>query len=179
MGKDKLSLIISPGFAPFGVWLEQLVAESTGKQGKGILPIEGEPLGTPDVYGNDRLFVYLRIDDEGVFDEQVSALERYGHPVITLRLHTPFDLGREMFRWQLAAAIAGVVLGINPFDEPDVSVSEAIAKDILETYKRDKTLPEGEWLDASDPAAAQALAEFLAESNPGDYVAFNAFMTSD
>jgi len=176
VGKDKLSLIVSPGLAHFGAWLEQLLAESTGKQGKGILPIEGEPLGTPDVYGYDRLFVYLRIDDEGVFDEEVSALERYGHSVITLRLHTPFDLGREMFRWQLAAAIAGVVLGMNPFDEPDVAVSKEITQSILETYEKDKTLPEGEWLDVNDPALAQALAIFLADSKPGDYVAFNAFL---
>ncbi len=176
VGKDKLSLIISPGMAPFGVWLEHIVAESTGKQGKGLVPIEGEPLGTPDVYEKDRLFVYLRIDDQGTFDEQVSALERYGHSVITLRLHTPFDLGREMFRWQLAAAIAGVVMGINPFDEPDVAMSKDITKGLLETYKKDKTLPEGEGLDPADPSLAQSLAGFLAAARPGDYVGFQAFI---
>ncbi|MBM3300590.1 MAG: transaldolase, partial [Deltaproteobacteria bacterium] len=88
-GKDKLTLVCSPGVNSFGYWLEQLIAESTGKEGKGILPIEGEPLGAPDAYGDDRLFVYLRLDEEGVYDQQVSALEKAGHPVVTLRMHSP------------------------------------------------------------------------------------------
>jgi len=176
VGKDKLSLIMSPGIERFGLWLEQLVAESTGKEGKGIVPIVGESMGAPDVYDNDRLFVYLRLDDEGGFDEQVSALERYGHPVITLRLHTPFDLGREIFRWQLATAIAGVILRINPFDEPQVAECKTVTRNILDTYKKDKTLPRGEGMDVDDPGLAAALADFLSAARPGDYVAFNAFI---
>jgi transaldolase / glucose-6-phosphate isomerase len=175
-GKDKLSLVVSPRIVHFGFWLEQLLAESTGKAGKGIIPIVDELPGSPEVYGDDRLFVYLRIDDQGVFDEQISALERYGHPVITLRLHTPFDLGREIFRWQLATAIAGIILGISPFDEPEVAESKKATLEILERYNREKQLPEVEGMKAGDPGLSDSLRAFLGEAGSGDYVAFQAFM---
>ena len=140
-GIDKLSLIISPQVGSFGCWLEQLIAESTGKEGKGIIPIEGEPVTSPESYGNDRLFVYLRMDDEGVYDSQVSDLEKAGHPVATFRLHDPYDLGREMFKWEFATANAGALLGINPFDEPNVRESKDNTTRILELYGQDREDP--------------------------------------
>ena len=133
-GCDKLTIIISPRLASFGYWLEQLVAESTGKEGKGIIPIEGEPVATLDDYGKDRIFVYLRLDDDGVYDEQVSALEKAGYPVVTLRLHGPYDFGREMFRLEFATACAGIILRINPFDEPNVQEAKDNTKRILDNY---------------------------------------------
>jgi transaldolase / glucose-6-phosphate isomerase len=177
-GRDKLSLVVSPGITSFGGWLEQLLAESTGKEGKGILPIEGEPLGSPEAYGGDRLFVYLRLDDQGEYDAEVSALEQAGHPVITLRLHSPYDLGRETFRWQLATAIAGAILQINPFDEPNVMESKDITRNILQAYRRGLELPEGERLDVTDPSLISVLRDFLATARPGHYVAFLAYVRS-
>ncbi|MBI5569193.1 MAG: bifunctional transaldolase/phosoglucose isomerase [Desulfomonile tiedjei] len=175
-GRDKLTLIISPAIGAFGCWLEQLIAESTGKSGVGILPVDSEPLGTPDRYASDRLFVYLRVDDDGTHDQEVSVLEQAGHPVITLRLHTPFDLGREMFRWELATALAGIILQINPFDEPNVTESKQITKRFLETYQQENRLPDADRLDVDDPALAEKIAAFLQAARPGDYAAFNVFM---
>ena len=175
-GRDKLTLVVSPALGAFGCWLEQLIAESTGKNGVGILPVDGEPLGTPDRYGSDRLFVYLRMDDDGTYDQAVSALEQAGHPVITLRLHTPFDLGREMFRWELATALAGIILNINPFDEPNVTESKQNTKRFLEIYEQEGRLPDADRLDVDDPALVERLAAFLQDARPGDYAAFNVFM---
>jgi len=114
-GKDKLTLILSPGISHFGSWVEQLVAESTGKEGKGILPVDGEALLTPDTYADDRLFVYLRLNGNSAFDKKIQALEEAGHPVVKIRLRDIYDLGAEFFRWEIATAIAGYRLGINPF----------------------------------------------------------------
>ena len=122
-GRNKLTLIASPKIATFGYWVEQLIAESTGKQGKGIVPIEGEPLGKPAVYGDDRLFVYIRMESDPV-NRAVKALEKAGHPVVTLTLRDKLDLGGEFFRWEVATAIAGSILGIDPFDQPNVQESK-------------------------------------------------------
>src|SRR5271157_669078 len=176
-GRDKLSFIISDKIKSFGHWLEQLIAESTGKEGKGILPIDAEPLGNPECYGQDRIFVYLRMDDDPTLDTDVSALEQSGQPVITLRLHTPYDVGREIFRWEFATAVAGIVLNIDPFDQPDVQESKDIAKRFLETYKKEGRLPGGEHLKGDDPGLALALREFMRPIKPGDYLAFNAFIS--
>jgi len=175
-GKDKLTLIMSPGMATFGYWIEQLVAESTGKNGQGILPIDGESVGEPATYGSDRLFVYLRLDGEGAYDEKVSALEKAGQPVVTLRLHGPYDLGREMFRWEFATAVAGVLMNINPFDEPNVQESKDITNSLLEAFKRDGKLPDGERVDVNDPSLITKLGAFCAGLQPGDYMAVNAFI---
>ena len=176
-GVDKLSLIISPMLQSFGWWLEQLIAESTGKEGKGIIPIEGEPPADPENYGNDRFFVYLRIDDAGVYDHHVSALEKAGHPVTTFRLHGPYDLGREMFKWEFATANAGALLGINPFDEPNVKESKDNTKRILELYKRESKVPQGERVEIDAPDLPSMLNSFLSPARPGNYVAFNAFIS--
>jgi hypothetical protein len=109
---DKVTLILSPSIATFGYWIEQLLAESTGKQGKGLIPIEGEPLGQPSAYGQDRLFVYVHLANDAPHPG-VEALERGGHPVVTLTLRDKFDLGGEFLRWEVATAIAGSMLGID------------------------------------------------------------------
>ena len=177
-GCDKLTLVISPRLASFAYWLEQLVAESTGKEGKGVIPIEGEPIGRPDNYGRDRIFVYLRLDDDGIYDEQVSALEKAGHPVITSRLHGPYDLGREMFRWEFATACAGIILKINPFDEPDVRESKDNTERILDKYIRQKKMPTGERRLRSDPELPAILKDLLESLNPGEYLGLNVFLPS-
>lgn len=176
-GRDKMTLILSPAIASFGCWLEQLVAESTGKHGTGILPIDGEPLGSPEVYGNDRLFVFLRMDDSPIYDEKVSELEKSGQPVLTVRFHSPYDVAREIFRWEFSTAVAGAVLKINPFDEPNVTESKDLTKKALQTFQQDRALPEGERIEVSDPGLVSALRDFLALWRPGDYVGFNAFIT--
>ncbi|TMD73577.1 MAG: bifunctional transaldolase/phosoglucose isomerase, partial [Chloroflexi bacterium] len=122
-GRNKVTLITSPKVATFGYWVEQLIAESTGKEGKGIVPIEGEPVGKPAVYGDDRLFVYIRLEADPPH-RGVQALEKAGHPVVTLTLRDKLDLGGEFFRWEVATAIAGAILGIDAFDQPNVQESK-------------------------------------------------------
>ncbi len=175
-GRDKLTFIISPKIASFGHWLEQLIAESTGKVGKGIIPINGEPIGMPENYGSDRLFVYMRLDAEPGYDEQVSSLEKAGHPVVTLRLHGPYDIGREIFRWEYATAVAGAILRVNPFDQPNVQESKDMTKEILQTYEKDRKLPDQDYVSPDAPDFAQQLSNFLAQTGEGSYVAINAFI---
>ena len=115
-GRDKITIVTSPRIANLGAWLEQLLAESTGKDGKGLIPIDREALGKPDVYGRDRLFIYLRLSSaaDAEQDAPVDALERAGHPVVRIALNDPYDLGEEFFRWEFATAVAGSILGIHP-----------------------------------------------------------------
>jgi len=136
-GRDKLTLIASRGLADVGAWLEQLIAESTGKLGKGLIPIDGEPLAPAGEYGPDRLFAYLRLSghDQPQLDEAVRALEDAGQPVIRVTLATPGDLGQEFVRWEVATAIAGAVLEIHPFDQPDVEASKIKTKDLTTAYE--------------------------------------------
>lgn len=175
-GKDKLTLIISPRLRGFGFWLEQLIAESTGKKGKGVLPIEGEPLGNYRNYGDDRIFVYLRLDDDCTYDAQISDLEKAGHPVVTLRLHGPYDLGREMFRWEYATAVAGAVLRINPFDQPNVQESKNITKQLLDSHVKGLKIAGETTLGVNDANLVETLGGFFRRATSGDYIAFNAFV---
>ncbi len=175
-GSDKLSLVLSPGIQTFGLWLEQLIAESTGKEGKGVLPIDGEPMGTPAAYGKDRVFVYLRIDGDMTYDQAVSDLEKAGYPVVTQRMHTPYDIGREIFRWEFATAIAGAILKINPFDQPNVQESKDITKKYLELFKKDGKIPAGEFISVDAPDFRQKIGELFSELKAGSYVALNAFI---
>lgn len=142
-GLDKLTLIASPGLPGLGAWLEQLLAESTGKQGRGIIPVDREPLGSPDNYGKDRVFAYLRL--EGQSDTQQDAaletLEKSGRPVVRLHLRDAYDLGAQFFLWELATAVASSVLGINPFDQPDVEASKIVTRAMTEQYESSGTLP--------------------------------------
>src|SRR5882724_4866641 len=132
-GRDKVTFVLSPGIASFGLWLEQLIAESTGKEGKGILPVADEPLGPPEVYGTDRVFVSMVLAgeaDSGI-ESRLAGLEKAGHPVVHLRLDDRYDVGQEFFRWEFATAVAGAVLRINPFDQPNVAESKANTKAVL------------------------------------------------
>src|ERR1700730_9773821 len=154
------------------MWLEQLLAESTGKEGKGIVPIEGEPLGAPDRYGQDRIFVHVRVegDADPEKDQAVEALRAAGHPVLTLEMADTYDLGGEFLCWEVATATAGAILGINPFDQPNVQESKDNTKAALEHY-----LQTGDFgIDLSaDPM--QGAEELLNTTRPGDYFAILAY----
>jgi transaldolase/glucose-6-phosphate isomerase len=168
-GRDKLTFVIEPDLAPLGAWLEQLIAESTGKQGVGIVPVDGEPLGSPDVYELDRVFVRLgpASDDEwhdGV-DARLSALEEAGHAIIDIRLDDASWVAAEFFRWEFATAVAGVGLGVNPFDEPNVTESKQNTKAALETYAREGALP-----SAPPSAERGVLRAWRAGGEPADFV---------
>jgi transaldolase/glucose-6-phosphate isomerase len=171
-GRDKMTLVTSPAFASFGDWVEQLIAESTGKEGKGILPVVGEPVGAPDVYGDDRFFVYLRVAGDDAHDAPVQALEDAGHPVVHLHLDDLYDLGGQFFLWEMATAVAGSRLGINPFDQPNVEAAKVLARDMVAEYREKGVLPEVE----SAPLSAEALDRFLAQAQPGDYIALQAYV---
>lgn len=142
-GRDKLTIIASPGIYDLGAWLEQLLAESTGKEGKGLIPIDREALGKPDVYGRDRLFVYLRLRSapDAAQDQSVAELERAGHPVVRIGVDDPYDLGEEFFRWEIATAVAGSILGIHPFDQPDVEASKIATRKLTAEYEKNGALP--------------------------------------
>lgn len=143
-GHDKLTLAASPAIASFGAWVEQLVAESTGKQGKGVIPVDLEPLADPSVYGDDRLFVYLRLNDgaDPAQDAAIEALERAGHPIVRIALAEPRQIVQEFFRWEMATAVAGAVIGINPFDQPDVEASKIKTRELTDAYEESGALPE-------------------------------------
>jgi len=143
-GRDKVTIIASPGIFDLGAWLEQLIAESTGKIGKGLIPVDREPLGAPDVYGQDRVFVYLRLDAgaETAQDKAVEALERAGHPVVRIAVAQEYNVGEEFFRWEVATAVAGSILGINPFDQPDVEASKVATRALTSEYERSGKLPD-------------------------------------
>lgn len=182
-GRDKVTFVISPPIASFGDWVEQLIAESTGKEGKGIFPVVGEPLGSPEVYGDDRLFVHLRLDGDDAYDAAIRALEDAGHPVVRLRQHDRYGLGALMFLWEMATAVAGHRLGINPFDQPNVEAAKVLARQMVAEYEEKGALPSGD----SVPLSAAALDEFLRQAQPGDpatgsgrgYVALQAFVQPD
>lgn len=142
-GRDKVTIVASPGIADFGAWLEQLLAESTGKQGKGLIPVDAEPLAAPAAYGQDRLFVYMRLTSEpdAKQDEAVAAIERAGHPVIRIAVTDRYHIGQEIFRWEFATAVAGAIIGINPFDQPDVEASKEKTRELTAAYERTGKLP--------------------------------------
>jgi glucose-6-phosphate isomerase len=142
-GRDKVTIIASPGISGLGAWLEQLLAESTGKNGKGLIPIDLERVGPPQVYGSDRLFVYVRLETapDRSQDEAVNALERAGHPVVRIMVTDPYDLGGEFFRWEIATAVAGSIIGINPFDQPDVEASKVETRRLTSEFEKTGSLP--------------------------------------
>jgi len=142
-GRDKVTLIASPGISDFGAWLEQLLAESTGKDGKGLIPVDREALGGPEVYGNDRVFAYIRLEKgaDPAQDKAVDALAKAGHPVVRIALSDIYNLGQEMFRWEIATAVAGSVIGINAFNQPDVEASKLETKKLTSEYEAKGSLP--------------------------------------
>jgi hypothetical protein len=188
LGRDKVTLVLSPKLQAFGAWVEQLLAESTGKEGRGLIPVEGEPLGAPAVYGPDRFFVAITLEGETEGEAELSALEAAGHPVFRITLNDPLDLGAECFRWEMATAAAGALLEVNPFDEPNVQEAKDNTAKLLQAYRRSKRLQD--WpVDAEEdgirlltnqgtrPSSVTAgLAAHLAQANPGDYLALLAYL---
>jgi glucose-6-phosphate isomerase len=192
LGRDKLTLVFAPQLRSFGTWVEQLVAESTGKNGVGILPIEGEPMLPPADYGSDRVFVItqLRSHTAPAMDGFADELRQAGHPVAVIDLDNLHDLGGEFFRWEIATAIAGVVLGINPFDEPNVTESKDLTKSLLAKASSAGKLPQpdcavssshleiyvDEGLGRNEATVAELLRSHFARITPGDYVAILAYL---
>lgn len=197
-GVDKLTLVASPGIAGLCDWVEQLVAESLGKQGKGIVPVVGERPETGRVHGADRLYVYVRLafapsEDQ---DRAISALERSGAPVVRIDVADTADLGQEFFRWEIATAVAGSILGVNPFDQPDVESAKVATRKVTAAVEDTGSLPvaapalSGDGLQLfADPENARFLASAAREASPsgwirahlarigkGDYLALNAFL---
>ncbi len=142
-GRDKVTLITSPGVGDLGAWLEQLLAESTGKQGKGLIPVDREEIGPPEVYGNDRVFAYVRLESapDASQDAKVAALEKAGHPVVRMSLRDTYDLGQSFFRWEIATAVAGSIIGINAFNQPDVEASKVATRNLTDQYEKTGSLP--------------------------------------
>jgi transaldolase/glucose-6-phosphate isomerase len=143
-GSDKLTIFTSASLSDVGAWLEQLIAESTGKLGKGVVPVDRETIGDPEVYGKDRVFAYLHLasDNDAAQDAKISALEDAGYPVVRITLKDVYELGQEFFRWEIATAVAGAVLGINPFNQPDVEASKIVTKSLTSEYEKKGSLPE-------------------------------------
>jgi glucose-6-phosphate isomerase len=169
-GRDKLTLVGSPSIAAFELWVEQLIAESTGKEGKGIIPVSYEPIMEPDCYGDDRLFIYLRLaDDENhAADAAVEDLIASGQPAIVLELKDTYDIGAEFFRWEFATAVAGAMLGIQPFDQPDVQKSKDVTARLLEEFSTSGRLPKLETVGS--------LAGLLSHAAKGRYLAVMAYL---
>ncbi len=142
-GRDKVTIITSPAISDLGAWLEQLLAESTGKQGKGIIPVDREQLTTPEAYGSDRIFAYLRFDTapDSAQDAKVSVLEAAGHPVVRICVNDTYDLGQEFFRWEIATSVAGSIIGINAFNQPDVEASKIETRKLTSEYEKTGSLP--------------------------------------
>ncbi len=179
LGRDKVTLFASAGIARFGAWLEQLIAESTGKQGKGLVPIDTEAVGEPTVYGDDRVFVYVRLesDQDAAQEAKVAALEAAGQPVVRIVMADRYELGEEFFRWEMATAVAGSILGIHPFNQPDVEASKLATKALTSAYEKTGSLPaETPVLESNgiklytDAVNAQALAKAAKSQTLADYV---------
>lgn len=164
-GRDKLTLVLPPAIASFGSWVEQLIAESLGKDGKGVLPVDGETLGLPEVYGDDRLFIAYAVGDEP-FHSGLDAIQEAGHPIIRIRIGSPRDIGAEVFRWELATAVVGYILDIHPFDQPDVEAAKNRAREALSDAE-------------AGPPEAGSVDDLLSTVEPDDYIAIQAFITPD
>ncbi len=178
-GRDKLTFLADDEISSFGAWAEQLIAESTGKQGVGIVPVDLEPLGAPGAYGRDRVFVRLSLagGTGGGRDALAGSLEAAGHPVIRIELSDPIDIGGEFVRWEVATAIAGAVLGIDPFDQPNVEEAKELTRHVLAKAGRGEPIDTGAPpLQATDPGLADALAAHLARRVPNAYLAVQAFI---
>jgi glucose-6-phosphate isomerase len=199
LGRNKVTIITSPGIHDLGAWLEQLIAESTGKIGKGLIPVDREGLGAPEVYGNDRVFVHLRLANEPdtAQKQKLDALRTAGHPVVEIELADTYDLGQEFFRWEIATAVAGSILKINPFNQPDVEASKIVTRQLTEAYEKTGKLPEEspifdeggiklftdernaanlKSLAGSDRSLTGLLRAHLSQFKPGDYMALLAYV---
>jgi transaldolase/glucose-6-phosphate isomerase len=171
-GRDKLTFITSPALANFGDWVEQLIAESTGKDGKGILPVVGIGPAEPEAYGADRFFVYLRLAGDDTHDAAYAKLMKAGHPGVTIHLPDLYALGGQMMMWEMATAVAGNRLGIQPFNQPNVESAKVRAREMVAAYHETGQLPQV----SPTPLTAGAYREFLGQARPGDYIAVQAFI---
>ncbi|MGB3045609.1 MAG: bifunctional transaldolase/phosoglucose isomerase [Xanthobacteraceae bacterium] len=200
-GRDKVTMLASSKIADFGAWAEQLIAESTGKNGKGLIPIDGETLGDPAVYGHDRIFIDMRTEDESdsAHEAKLAALEKAGHPVIRIVLSSIEHIGQEFFRFEIATAVSGAVLGINPFDQPDVEAAKIKTRELTAAFEKTGKLPDEKpvaaidgiaiYTDGANDAALRKagadgnlgswLKAHLARSKPNDYVALLAYIDHD
>ncbi|MBR0707379.1 bifunctional transaldolase/phosoglucose isomerase [Bradyrhizobium liaoningense] len=200
-GRDKVTILSSKKIADFGAWAEQLIAESTGKEGKGLIPIDGEPLGDPSVYGNDRFFIDIRIEGEAdaAHDSQLAAIEAAGHPVVRIAMKSIDHLGQEFFRFEMATAVAGSILGINPFDQPDVEAAKIKTRELTASFEKTGALPDEQpvvstveadlYTDEANATALRAagangdltswLKAHLSRSGDGDYVALLGYIARD
>ncbi|HLY56229.1 MAG TPA: bifunctional transaldolase/phosoglucose isomerase, partial [Stellaceae bacterium] len=193
-GRDKVTIVAGPGIEDFGAWAEQLIAESTGKQGYGLIPVDSEPLGAPASYGTDRVFVHLALAGRpDPAEAKLAALEEAGHPVVRITLKDEYQLGQEFFRWEIATAVAGAIIGINPFDQPDVEASKVETRKLTEAFEQTGSLPEENAFLQGDrfrlyadprnrailePAGGlgQVLRAHFLRLKPGDYAAFLAYV---
>jgi len=188
--RDKLTLIVPTSLSDLGLWLEQLIAESTGKEGKGILPIAGEPAREPEVYGQDRVFVYVgyKTDADAANQAKLQALEAAGHPIIRILMDEPLDLGAEFFRWEVATAVASAVLEINPFDQPNVQAAKTATDSLMKVVQEQGSLPEGDapkvtengvayYAAVTGQSAAEVVHNFFAQARPGDFLNIQAYLT--
>jgi transaldolase/glucose-6-phosphate isomerase len=190
-GRDKVTFLVPEPIDTLGMWLEQLLAESTGKESTGLLPVAGEPIGDPSVYGEDRLFVYVRLKGEAdeAMERRVAALRAAGLPVVTIQMDNRLDVGQEFFRWEIATATAGAVLGINAFDQPNVQESKDNTNRLLAVVREKGELPEEKpaliegalhlYADQAASTLGETLRQFLAQARPGDYVALQAYLTEN
>lgn len=190
-GRDKVTFLVPETIATLGMWLEQLLAESTGKDGTGLLPVAGETIGEPSIYGDDRLFVYLRLKDEidQTLEHGIDHLREAGHPVVTIQLDSPLDLGQEFFRWEIAIAVAGAILDINPFDQPNVQESKDNTNRLLSQLKTEGHLPDEEPVLVEDslqlfaqdaaPTLEETLERFLSWAHRSEFVVLMAYLTEN
>jgi transaldolase/glucose-6-phosphate isomerase len=188
-GRDKVTFLVPEPITTLGTWLEQLLAESTGKEGTGLLPVAGEPMGDPSAYGDDRLFVTIRLQGEvdEALERRVVALQEAGQPVVTIQMDNRMDLGQEFFRWEIATATAGAILGINAFNQPNVQESKDNTDHLLEVVREKGRVPEEKpaltegalrlYAQKADSTVTETLRRFLAQVQPGDYVALQAYLT--
>jgi hypothetical protein len=176
-GRDKITIFAPGPVASFGLWAEQLIAESTGKAGKGLVPVADEPLGPPDVYGNDRLFVRLALPGDDPDAARFDSLVKAGHPVVTLRLSDPLGIGAEFYRWEFAIAVAGAILKLDVFDQPNVQEAKDLTKKVLGDGNP-PTVGEGiRWAGQQGASLRAAIEALLNQVKVGDYVALLAYVT--
>jgi transaldolase / glucose-6-phosphate isomerase len=197
-GRDKVTIIASPGIADLGAWLEQLLAESTGKQGRGLIPLADEPLTTPEHYGNDRFFAYLELAGHAEPSQRqaVDALTRAGHPVARISVKDVWHIGQEFFRWEVATAVGGAIIGIDPFNQPDVEASKNKTRALTDDYEKSHSLPQGDAVFRDNGVAVYAdprnatelgrhnslagyMKSHLGRVRAGDYVALIAYIERD
>ncbi len=188
-GRDKLTIIADPEISPFGAWLEQLIAESSGKQGKGILPVNGEVPANPDLYGNDRLYIYLR--RTGKYDGKVKLLRKAGHPVLNQDILDNYALGSEFYKWEFAVATACSIIGVDAFDQPDVQDSKNRTVEKISYYQGHHSFNENKpvleddgislygKLTSDGRGLTKLISKYIESGKPGDYVAINAYIMRD